>query len=733
METDGRPGRRKERNMMTHFSHTVHTPRTGGADPEGATRPGPARLLRLIGVRAGILCLLTLLGLTALSAGAARAETAEWTVMLYMCGTDLESKYALGTYNLNDIASMWFPKAVTARTESGLAMTDWSIDGVNLVVQTGGARKWHGLEPDEDGRTLGLDIPTDRLSRYAVDFVDTPEGYGFVPEFTLADEQPLASMGAPDTLSSFIQWAAHAYPAEKYALVLWDHGGGSRTGLFVDELFDNDILYLYELGQALADGGARLELVAIDACLMCSVETARTLAPYANYMVASEEVAAGYGSAIPQWLREIYRNPGCDGAELGCEFCDATQHKYVENGTALEEMQLTFSVIDLSYMGAVAEAFDRLFEYAGELYEQIPSQFNTFCYYLADSEKYGAGGADMIDLGSFLYEEATLTMVDMDCRNALASALEDAVYYTVKGGARSSSKGLSFCLAQDMSPEEMDVFALNCKSAPYLALLDAVDENWTAPDWVYEKARRLTPIDELDAYRMEWEMTEIDGLPALRFLVKGSRFLDCMFNLYRLDEDSDTICLLGTSDTLIDWDEEGNPCYMINAPTAWPSIEGEPCCIELVEVSGGTFLYNAPIRMDQARTNLRVRGVRTFDEASGRWVDEYEALGLWEGYDEDTRMPARSVTSLYRVSGQSYKLLYPCCTLDGELEGHYTPSAPLKMYRALEIDNTPLPAGTYYCGFTIRDIFGRKYNTALTGLTWDGNAFSPCTTDRAVK
>ena len=106
-------------------------------------------------------------------------------------------KYGLGTYNLNDIASMWFPKKVTARTENGVEMTDWSVDGVNLVVQTGGARKWHGLEPDEDGRTLGLDIPTDRLSRYAVDFVDTPQAYGFVPAFTLVDEQPLASMSAP--------------------------------------------------------------------------------------------------------------------------------------------------------------------------------------------------------------------------------------------------------------------------------------------------------------------------------------------------------------------------------------------------------------------------------------------------------------------------------------------------------------------------------------------------------
>ena len=66
---------------------------------------------------------------------------------------------------------------------------------------------------------------------------------------------PLKSMGDPEQLSDFIRWTAKNYPAKKYALVLWDHGGGAKTGLFIDELFSGDVLYLYELKQALADGG----------------------------------------------------------------------------------------------------------------------------------------------------------------------------------------------------------------------------------------------------------------------------------------------------------------------------------------------------------------------------------------------------------------------------------------------------------------------------------------------
>ncbi len=681
-----------------------------------------------------ILYLLILTGLACLvpdacspSPASARAEgedLPEWTVMLYLCGSDLESRNGLATYNLNDIMDMWFPAQVTARTADGVALADWKTGSVNVVAETGGARTWHGMEPDEKGRTLGVDIATDRLQRYAFDAVYSEEAYGYRLSMSLADEQPLSSMGDPGTLSDFIRWTAREYPAKKYALVLWDHGGGSRTGLFVDELFDNDILYLYELDQALADGGVRFELVDLDACLMCSIETATTLAPHASYMVASEEVAAGYGSAFSDWLRELYRNPGCDGGELGCELCDATLRKYARLGKTLEETQLTYSVIELERIGDVAEAFDRMFEYAGLLYEQMPMRFNMFCNFLTYSERYGAGGADMIDLGSFLYDEDAVPLLDPDSRNALAGALNKAVFYTVRGSGRSASEGLSFCFAPDLTPGEMDLFTLNCQSMPYIALLDAVNADWVAPDWVYETTRRLTPVEEFDAYALEWELTTRDGLPALRFSQRSASFLDCLFKLYRLDEDSGEICLLGMRETLADPDEEGHACYVIDAPETWPTLDGQLCSVELIDQAGGVYLYNVPVQLRGARTNLRVRSTHEFDEATSRWVYSYEALGLWEGFDEDTRMPGRAVTSLYQVEGREFELLYPCCGPDGTPYGVDQASEPLTMYRSPDIKSKPLPAGTYYCGFQVRDVFGHKYDTALTGLIWDGETFS---------
>ena len=52
-----------------------------------------------------------------------------------------------------------------------------------------------------------------------------------------------ANMGDPQTLVDFVQWAATNYPAERYALVLWDHGGGWRAGPLEPTLQFKDVCW----------------------------------------------------------------------------------------------------------------------------------------------------------------------------------------------------------------------------------------------------------------------------------------------------------------------------------------------------------------------------------------------------------------------------------------------------------------------------------------------------------
>ncbi|MGX8706678.1 MAG: clostripain-related cysteine peptidase, partial [bacterium] len=209
-------------------------------------------------VKKGLVVLAVLL--LTIACGMALAEGAdavqdEWTVMFYFCGSDLESNFSYATGNLDEITSVYYPddflsSGVLARktgmpTQSG---------GVNILIETGGSRRWHA-------QSLGMNIAASRLQRWRYNVYprDSMDDEGERDTFQLMQTLPLKSMASPGTLSDFIRWGVETCPAKKYALVLWGHGDGARTGMFIDELFGNDIMYLYELRQALSDGGAHLE------------------------------------------------------------------------------------------------------------------------------------------------------------------------------------------------------------------------------------------------------------------------------------------------------------------------------------------------------------------------------------------------------------------------------------------------------------------------------------------
>ena len=142
--------------------------------------------------------------------------------------------------------------------------------------------------------------------------------------------QPLreVNMGDPNTLKEFIVHSVQTYPADHYALVIWNHGTGwldvdayATVRALEDEhrtnsaifrttykqitagettrpiAFDDsskDFLDTADLRQAFSQAqdatGRRLDIIGMDACLMAMIEGARELAPFADYFVGSQEV-----------------------------------------------------------------------------------------------------------------------------------------------------------------------------------------------------------------------------------------------------------------------------------------------------------------------------------------------------------------------------------------------------------------------------------------------------------
>ena len=78
-----------------------------------------------------------------------------------------------------------------------------------------------------------------------------------------------------------------------------DHGGGAIVGFGADENYGYESLSMVEMMMPFRtkfyNDGNKFDWIGFDACLMGMLEVADVLSPYANYMIASEELEAGSG------------------------------------------------------------------------------------------------------------------------------------------------------------------------------------------------------------------------------------------------------------------------------------------------------------------------------------------------------------------------------------------------------------------------------------------------------
>ncbi len=635
------------------------------------------------------------------------SEMDEWTVMFYICGSDLESKYSCATGNLEEIATVKKPvNPIQDIIADTLYLGDEAFTApgkVNVLIETGGAKTWHAQE-------LGMNIRNKALQIWRYE----PNAENQNGTFALEAEQPLASMAKPETLSDFIRWSTAHYPAKKYGLVLWGHGGGSVTGIFIDELYDCEYMTLNLLEQAFRDGGAHFEAVLFDACMMANIETACAIQEHANWMIASEEMVAGKGTAIGDWLQQLYCVPNIDGRLLGRAICDTTMIKYSNSNDRQSQDLITWSVIDLSKIPRVESCFDQLFASVGILYTHYPSIVLRYVNAADFSESFGTEHEKMFDLWSVLFRPSFGMAADVVKQRDLQEALADAINYCVRGAGRPAARGLSFCYATSFLSDKLNVYAHNCPSSHYLALLDAISP-WTAPDWVYEEQPRMPELLDEETYHFTFgKKIWKNGSPAFSVL-EGNDFISTVqYNLYKKDESTGQIIRLGEVPVWYDAEEE---LYRVYDLAQWPSIDGSLCQIELQNMIPGenhNLLYNIPIMIDSELMNMRC--AYWFDKA------EYEVLGLWEGYDNDSSQFNRNVMSLAQVAGREYNLLHE---IDVGKRGSkpYAFSPTMTVYRSMRLEEITLPPGTYYIQFAIYDVFMRDMRMKPVELSWDGKSF----------
>ena len=377
------------------------------------------------------------------SAAEAAPAQKELTIMIYMCGSNLESDGGAATADITEILR-----------------SRYNSDAVNVVAMLGGTRKWWG----------GMDAQ--QTAVYEIS--------GNRPRQVWSDG--LLNMGDPATLSELLDYGHENYPAEDYALILWNHGGGPMSGVCWDDLSQSDNLTMTELVTALEDSpfvSDPLEWIGFDACLMASVETAHLMAPYANYMIASQETEPGTGWSY-SFLSGIENDE--NGGVTGTRIIDS----YMEN-TPVQE-GLTLSCTDLSKVMDVESAMDAFF---GDLTVDLTEDtFSALSNMRQGVHGYGrsenaSSDLDLVDLSDLVthYEDQA-----EDSAAALQTAISEAVIST--RSTEENSCGLSVyhpyynkVLYQSMGQEEYSSFFFSPGYTQYMQRFSALWLGESMSDW----------------------------------------------------------------------------------------------------------------------------------------------------------------------------------------------------------------------------------------------------------
>ena len=319
------------------------------------------------------------------------------TIMVYMCGTDLESKHGMGT---NDITEM---------TRANLS------DKINLIVYTGGCSRWNNNI---------ISSKTNQIYRVRNGQLERLE----------ADLGPEV-MTKPATLTSFIKYCAKNYPADRNEIIFWDHGGGSLSGYGYDEKNPmSGSMTLAGINTALKDGGVKFDFIGFDACLMATVENALMLEQYGDYLIASEETEPGVGWYYTNWLTELSRNTSMPTVDIGKriidDFVDVCDQK-------CRGQKTTLSVVDLAELKATVPA--ELTDFAKSTndliqkkeYKQVSNARNNTREFAQSSK------IDQVDLVHLCTNMGTKE------GNDLARVIKAAVKYNRTAACMNNANGLS--------------------------------------------------------------------------------------------------------------------------------------------------------------------------------------------------------------------------------------------------------------------------------------------------
>ncbi len=319
------------------------------------------------------------------------------TIMIYMCGTDLESRSGMATSDLSEIS----------RATIG--------SNVNILIYTGGCSRWKN-----------------NVISSNVNQVYIAQNGGIR---CLVNDDGDRVMTDPETLTRFIKFCAAKFPANRNELIFWDHGGGSVSGYGYDQKHSRaGSMSLPSIKKAVRDSGITFDFIGFDACLMATAENALALSEYADYLLASEETEPGTGWYYTDWVTALSQNTSIPTVDLGKKIID----DFISTSARqCRGQSTTLSLIDLAELKATfPDSFTAFSQNLGDLLDH--KEYTSIATARKNTREFGRSARinqyDLVHLAKNLGTEESL---------ALADTVLDAVKYNRTSSDMTNSYGLA--------------------------------------------------------------------------------------------------------------------------------------------------------------------------------------------------------------------------------------------------------------------------------------------------
>lgn len=485
-------------------------------------------------------------------------------VMEYIIGSNLEDGKGCASMN---IAQM---KDATAKG-----------DGLDFVVQAGGSERWF---------TKGIDDSS--VGRYVISGGELSLAEKLCRKTTMSD---------PKNLTDFIKWTKENYPADRYMLVLWDHGGGFAYGYGEDDLNKRadgeSLMSASEIIGAVREADVKFDLIGFDACLMQNVEYANAFEAYADYYLASEESEPGTGWYYTAGFGKLAEDPTLSTEEFGKSMVSSYDQCNRKMNEGEANHTFTLSLVDLTLVKSVYENLINLYTKAAGDITDNPAVYANMS--AGRSNAYQFGDEEQVDMVGYLYslkkaDYKQQVMTDEELDKIAESAKACVVYRNSDSAEGINGLAIDFPYKNiyNYSDEYRQLKAVNYKEeqkffdifcsimgAQQMSKVDKdsfwgsmVASNYKNEDWYIEGFEDYDTTDLfVDIPVIETENGYLPELPDKTW----DTILDCKVAAYLLTDEG--VMYIG-QEHFADEDETGRP--LVSMDGVWAHINGQVVCYE---------------------------------------------------------------------------------------------------------------------------------------------------------